>query len=175
MSWLKRLSQVYQDYLYPARRVTLPESRNCEVNLRSLGADALILNFEKLVDDRVRTSGHRLPKKCDIVAVHGSDVLCRILLIEVKSGETRPFKTAAEAADQLMNSKRIIEESVPECEVRVPNDLAWDAVVVSGRMDQQLLTRSEMSKIVAGFYIRTGILLRLVRCGEDVMAGLNGA
>ena len=174
MSWLKRLSQVYQDYLYPDRSVALPESRNCEVNLRSLDADAVVLNFEKMVDDRTRTSGNLLPKKCDIVAVHGSDVLCRILLIEVKAGVTRPLKTAAEAAVQLKNSKRIIEESVPECDVRVPNDLVWDAVIVSGSIDQQLMTRSEMPKIVAGFYTQTGILLRLVRCGDDILAGRNG-
>ena len=176
MSWLQRLNRIYDhgNYRLHGRRVTLPESEDCEINFESLEEGALILNFERLVDGRKANLGALLPKKCDLVAIYGSEASCHILLVEVKTGETRPFKTAREAADQLQSSKRIIEEAIPDCVVRVPNDLVWDAVVVSGSIDQQLMTRSEMPKIVAGFYTQTGILLRLVRCGDDVMAGVNG-
>ena len=171
MSWLKRLSRAYSSHRYRSRRVTLTESPDCEVNFDSLGSDTLILNFEQLIDDSM---GRPLREKCDIVAIYGSDANCHILLVEVKAGQRRRVQSTKKAADQLMNSKHLIETAMTGCKIEVPNTPTWEAVIVVGRSSQREITRDKMSAIMRRFRVQSGIPLRLVRCGDDVMAGVNG-
>ena len=171
MSWLKHLNRAYRESAHRIRerRISLEESPNCEIDLESLDADALVMNFETLVDDRVRSSGKPLPMKCDLVAVYGSECRCHILMIEVKgSGTTRP-RRVRDAANQPRNSKRIIEDALEECPVRLPSDLVWEASIVVSNPSQSRAARDENFKTNVEFRRVTGIPLRLVLCGGDVV------
>ena len=171
MSWLERLNQVYENspYRLNERDLTLPESPNCEVNLRSLDEDALVLDFEKLVDDRARSLGNALPKKCDLVALFRSDSNCHVLMIEVKgSGSVKP-RSMRRAAEQIKNTKRIIERAMKTCDVEFPKATDWDALIVVNNPSQSHIARNETSRIVADFRRDTGIGLRIEECGVDVV------
>lgn len=169
MSWLKQLNRAYRDSVYRIRnrRIILRESPNCEIKLDSLDADALVLDFEGLVDRRTKGTGESPIRKCDLLAVYGSDASCHILMIEVKgSGRTRPRRVRA-AAVQLRNSKRIIEGAMKECSIRLPDNLTWEASIVVSNPSQSRAARNEMSMTNAEFRRVTGIPVRLVLCGGD--------
>ena len=171
MSWLRHLDHAYKDSAHRirTRRIVLQESPNCEINLDSLDAEALVFNFEGLVDRLTKDSGGRPPRRCDLVAVSGSETDCQILMIEVKgSGTTRP-RRIRDAANQLRNSKRIIEGALENCEIQVPSGPQWNASVVVPNPSQSQAARNEVSKTNAEFRRATGMPLRLVLCGDDVV------
>lgn len=174
MSWLRMLNRVYGNspHACPGPYVCLDESPECPVNFGLMQPDALVLKFEKMVDERDRKSGCTLRPKCDLIAIHGSETRVVVMLVEVKAGTSQSRKTRqsrlSDARKQLEASVGIVREELAKCEISLPDRLIGHAVVVVNGADQGTVARNNPSNVSADFRQKTGFRLEIARCGEDI-------
>ena len=174
MSWLRMLNRVYGNspYACPGPCACLHESTECPVNFGLRQPDALVLHFEKMIDERDSKSGDRLRRECDLIAIHGNETRVVVLLVEVKAGTSLSKQAQrsrlSDARKQLEASVRIVREELDKCEISLPDRLIGHAVVVVKGADQGTVARNNPSNVSADFRRKTGFLLEIARCGEDI-------
>lgn len=174
MSWLRELNRIYQSspYRCRARHVTLDESPACAANFESMASDALILQFEKMVDDRDEAAGGAMRAKCDLVALQGDEFCVDIVLVEVKAGVSQRRRTIrshfSRARQQLIESVSIVHEAIQSCTIRLPNRRIGYAVVVLDGAQQESIARDVLSNVNVDFRRKTGFRLFIARCNDDI-------
>ena len=176
MSWLDDLNLRYRIGRY--RRDTrcvylLDDSPDCCVNFDTLDADAVILDFEPMVDDCADARGEDRPRKCDLIALQGTESRADIVLVEVKAGTTShpppdPVKDLRKAMSQLRRSAYIVQTELVSSEIRLPDRVNRHAVVIFGALGQAQIRRDVSSMTIAAFRRKTGFRLEIARCGEDI-------
>lgn len=174
MSWLRMLNRVYRNsrYARPSRCVYVHES-DCEVNFKAMHRDAIILDFEQMVEDSERTPGGATKtKKCDLVAVHGNESHLLVVLVEVKGGKTKRERAITQdfdkAREQLVASVLIVKNEVKHCEAIEPPRIIGHAVVVVRGVRQETVVRNVLSSVNADFRRETGFRLSIALCGDDI-------
>lgn len=184
MSWLNELNRYYRTsrYVYPNRRFHHDDSRDCCINFETADPDAIILDFEKMVNHRAESEGKDHPPKCDLLALQGTESRVDVVLVEVKAGTAAyppPCMESAllKAMRQLRKSVCIIQRELDDCEIGLPNEVNRQAVVVMRTPGQRQIRRDVFSAAIAEFRVHTGFRLQIALCGEDIgrLAGLGTA
>lgn len=181
MSWLRALNRLYRSSRHRCseRGVYLEESPECEVNFGSMAQDALILLFEKMLDERDDLAGDERRIKCDLVALQGDESHIMIVLVEVKAGASPRQRTVrsnfGHARRQLSESAMIACDEIAGCRLKLPKQRIGHAVVVVSGAQQESVARNVLSNVNANFRRQTGFRLSIARCGQDIGQLVNAA
>ena len=184
MSWLNKLNRYYRTsrYVYPNRRFHHDDSPDCCINFGTTDPDAMILDFEKMVNHRAESEGKDHPPKCDSLALQGTESRVDVVLVEVKAGTANHPPPSMESAlstamRQLRKSVWIIQRELDDCEIGLPNEVNRQAVVVMRAPDRGQIRWDVFSEAIADFRVHTGFRLQIALCGEDIgrLAGLGTA
>lgn len=174
MSWLRRLRSHFDSSPYRCadRRVCLDESPDCEANFDGMAPDAVILQFEKMVDARDLSAGGALRTKCDLIAVQGNESSVEIVLVELKAGQSQGQRAIrsqfSRARHQLEKSVAIIQEEFENCRIQLPRRRIGHAVVLLAGARQETVARDVLSNVNVRFRRETGFRLSIARCGDDI-------
>ncbi len=175
MRWLDYLNLKYRisRYAYLTRCVYLDDSPDCCVNFDALDTDAVILDFESMVNKCAEARGQDHPRKCDLIALQGTESRVDIVLVEVKAGTTSnpppdPEKALCKAMSQLRHSAYIVRSELANSAIRLPDRVNRHAVVIFRAPGQAQIRRDVSSMTIADFRRKTGFRLEVARCGEDI-------
>lgn len=175
MSWLHELKLKYRTshYVYQTRCVRLRESPDCCVDFSSMDSDAIVLNFEQMVDDRADAEGSDHPPKCDLIAIQGTASRVDVVLVEVKAGTSEyppdPEKALCKAMTQLRTSLHIVRDELENCKIHPSAQVNHHAVAVLSSAGQVTFVRDRLPQFLAEFSRDTGgIQLTVALCGDDI-------
>lgn len=175
MSWLDELNRKYRagHYAYQTRCVYLDESPDCCVNFSTMHQDAVVLNFECMIDDCAELQSRAHPPKCDLMVLQGTESRIDIVLVEVKAGTSTypppdPAKALGKAMTQLRRSVYIVRTELANSETSLPDRVNRHAVVVMRAPEQGQIRLDLVSMSIAEFRRQTGFRLQIALCGEDI-------